>query len=79
MNIWTPETLVGVLGLRVGAQGLLGKANVRTEPNVRLKANIAMKIARFISFLLFLRPVLIRLTTYKESLGWRLQPLGRKG
>ena len=65
--------LVAMLGLTVGAQGPVGKAYVRTGPNVRLKVNVAMKIARFISFLLFLRPVLIRLTTYKESLGWRLQ------
>jgi len=58
-----------VLGLTVGAQGPLGKAYVRAEPNVKLNANIAMKIARFISFLLFLRPVLIGLTAYKESPG----------
>jgi hypothetical protein len=58
-----------VLALTVGAQGLLGKAYIRAEPNVKLNANIAMKVARFISFLLFLRPVLIGLTTDKESPG----------
>ena len=52
---------------------MFGKAYIRTEPNVRLKVNVAMRIARFISFLLFLRPVLIRLTTYKESRCWKLQ------
>jgi hypothetical protein len=73
MSNWTSETLVSVLGLKIGSQGPLGKAYVRTGPNVRLNVNIAMKITCFISFLLFSRPVLIRLTTSKESPGWRLQ------